>query len=154
MFHLFGSHWKASFPRTLLSRRIFFRTLFIHPLEIVATVWSPGTKVSLPQIPTMNHLEPLGSFEALLATRIQSCNICNKYRYENISTFYIQTTDIEINQCDVSCTVVWNSKLVRQLGVVYKFKSFPLIRGNCESYQTCCVIFRVSRNFGSILQMK
>jgi len=33
----------------------------------------------------MNHLEPLGSFEALLETRIQLCNMDNKYRYENIS---------------------------------------------------------------------
>jgi len=81
-------------------------------------VRSPGTKVSLPQIPTMNRLEPLGSFEALLATRTQFCNIDDKYRYENISTWasvFYKATYVKLNLCDVSCTVVWNCKLVRQL---------------------------------------
>ena len=84
-------HWKslkASFPMTLVVG-VSFRLLFIHPLENVAMERSPGTKVSLPQIPKLNHLEPLGSFGALLATRIQLCNIDNKYRYENVSAWVL-----------------------------------------------------------------
>jgi len=65
-----------------------FRLLFIHPSKIVAMEWSPGTKVSLPQIPILIHLEPLGSFGALLGTRIQSCNIGSKFRYEISNNSY------------------------------------------------------------------